>query len=619
MEAFVYTRLPPFRYDTVRLLEVLPEQPAQPLECVMREVQLSDNPIYMALSYCWGDPNVNRALLCNGKTLPITSSLFATLCGLRDPARSIILWVDAVCINQGDIEERNAQVVLMAQIYEKADMVLMWLGEGDFDSKAGLHLVEQLAKAQTQRMAKKDTRNRYQLQWVGLDSYGLPMSDDPGYSSFIRLVRRPWFSRGWVLQEATLAKDITVCCGSFRFQYHDFMLAWLCCAELGMLDDVSAIDMTRLFRVGLMRQAHAKGHKEELLTLLCQTRLSVTSDPRDKIYCLLGLACDSGAMGLDIRPDYNLDFESIYRDLTVKIIQVYSHLDVLCVPKHMESSGLPSWVPDWRAMSAAGMMTLTGREQNSDRVCKYRAAGDSKASVKFAGNRAILGLSGFSVDQIVECGGVETPEESSHETSTVRRIFKAFATGLNVRLQYINWKYVAGVYNREKYITGEDKIDAFWQTLTAGYYFGPVRAFDEKKALYKKWDSHLLTFGSLRRWLPKGIFVALIFLNLCLQGFRTFFALTVFLPLYSTGPGPFTNMMSCVLYRRVVRTFKGYMALAPASTREGDYVVLFEGGRLPLVVRKNEEYWTILGDCYVHGIMNGEAFDKDKCDIMWIE
>jgi hypothetical protein len=91
--------------------------------------------------------------------------------------------------------------------------------------------------------------------------------------------------------------------------------------------------------------------------------------------------------------------------------------------------------------------------------------------------------------------------------------------------------------------------------------------------------------------------------------------------------------------RVVVRTKQGYIGLAPETTRMGDSIVLCKGGKLPFVMRMNEEnqmivgdsgklsfvlwkkveHWVILGDCYVHGIMNGEAFDAKKCSTMWIK
>ena len=70
------------------------------------------------------------------------------------------------------------------------------------------------------------------------------------------------------------------------------------------------------------------------------------------------------------------------------------------------------------------------------------------------------------------------------------------------------------------------------------------------------------------------------------------------------------------LYRRIARTSKGYLALAPAATEPGDRIALLAGGRAPLVVRSKGDDWQLVGSVYVHGIMNGEAWDASQCAVM---
>lgn len=74
-------------------------------------------------------------------------------------------------------------------------------------------------------------------------------------------------------------------------------------------------------------------------------------------------------------------------------------------------------------------------------------------------------------------------------------------------------------------------------------------------------------------------------------------------------------------FRKLVRTARGYFGMAPMTVDVGDEVALLEGGRLPFVLRKRESSpnWELLGDCYVHGIMSGELFEQEKCEVMWIE
>ena len=87
---------------------------------------------------------------------------------------------------------------------------------------------------------------------------------------------------------------------------------------------------------------------------------------------------------------------------------------------------------------------------------------------------------------------------------------------------------------------------------------------------------------------------------------------------YIFVPCDFTEKMGCATNRRLVRTKKGYLGLAGDVVRVGDLVVLCEGGKLPLVVRKAGQMQKLVGDCYIHGIMYGEAFEETKCQRMWI-
>ncbi|KAH7384706.1 heterokaryon incompatibility protein-domain-containing protein, partial [Pyrenochaeta sp. MPI-SDFR-AT-0127] len=127
MEAYVYTPLS--TKDSIRVLSLLPGQPGDALRARLTEVQLSKQPVFSALSYCWGEPKFDLILECDAKWLKITKSLAAALNSLRDRTQPLPIWVDQVCIHQQDISERNTQVTLMGKIYSNASTVYLWLGE----------------------------------------------------------------------------------------------------------------------------------------------------------------------------------------------------------------------------------------------------------------------------------------------------------------------------------------------------------------------------------------------------------------------------------------------------------------------------------------------------------
>jgi hypothetical protein len=109
------------------------------IECSMKKISLNENPQYVALSYVWGSTAVTEDIVVNGSFLPVTINLARALWQLE--GLSDLLWVDAICINQRDIEERSAQVRMMGDIYRNATVVISWLGpEADKSSEAMIAL-----------------------------------------------------------------------------------------------------------------------------------------------------------------------------------------------------------------------------------------------------------------------------------------------------------------------------------------------------------------------------------------------------------------------------------------------------------------------------------------------
>jgi hypothetical protein len=120
----------PLEKESIRLLRVYPDDDFDAdIICDIRHVNLHDKPNYAALSYTWGPPAYDRAILVNNFYFEITSNLDFALRTFRKTKWQMI-WVDQICINQQDITERSEQVSLMWQIYSKALCVFISLGPG---------------------------------------------------------------------------------------------------------------------------------------------------------------------------------------------------------------------------------------------------------------------------------------------------------------------------------------------------------------------------------------------------------------------------------------------------------------------------------------------------------
>jgi hypothetical protein len=126
----------------IRLLDILPGDHDKFLECNLRVASLRSQLSYMAVSYAWVDERVDSSsqeevsIICNGESISISSNLHSALLTFRSTTRILPLWVDFLCINQQDIQERNQQVGMMRSIYANSSEVLIWLGP----NMAGDHL-----------------------------------------------------------------------------------------------------------------------------------------------------------------------------------------------------------------------------------------------------------------------------------------------------------------------------------------------------------------------------------------------------------------------------------------------------------------------------------------------
>jgi hypothetical protein len=206
----------------IRVIELQPGPNHTPLSCALKHHHLrSEDCRFEALSYCWGDSTDRSIITCNDTPFPVTKSLFGALKALRYEADLRTVWIDAICINQEDIDERNAQVQLMAKIYETAQEVVIWLGEEGGDSSPALELLTNIVAGSKMDYGDKGA--------VGLKhnlvTAGMVAKDHPAWKSLTAFLCRPWFTRVWVVQEAVMAQKVTVTCGNRRIDWNDLHTA----------------------------------------------------------------------------------------------------------------------------------------------------------------------------------------------------------------------------------------------------------------------------------------------------------------------------------------------------------------------------------------------------------
>ncbi|KAK4183909.1 heterokaryon incompatibility protein-domain-containing protein [Podospora australis] len=211
------------RLDTtqsqIRLLDLMPASGAdETLEIHLHHRPLDAAGDYTCLSYAWGDPEPVRSVRLNGRHFNVRDNLFAALLRLRDLDKPRRLWIDAICINQDDVKERESQVLLMQDIYSNATDVIAWIGEdnGEHDARA-------VAFVQTIRALCPDIGgiaiNPGTITWIEkVTPWGLVGSL---WLDFTALIERPWFSRIWIVQEVVMGKSVKVWCGHHQLDWMD--------------------------------------------------------------------------------------------------------------------------------------------------------------------------------------------------------------------------------------------------------------------------------------------------------------------------------------------------------------------------------------------------------------
>jgi Heterokaryon incompatibility protein (HET) len=194
-----------------RLLSIQPGTNTSLIKVIISTHRLSKAPEYEALSYVWGPPSLGgepNLILVNDSPFEVTPNLLKALSGLRSESNVRLVWIDAICINQEDLEERSQQVQLMKQIYENATRTVVFLGEASELSSPTINFIRSLKmKRQWNSSAEMEEfqhASENLAERVAKDEY-LQILTTKGL--FGDLLERPFWKRIWIVQEVVLGKS----------------------------------------------------------------------------------------------------------------------------------------------------------------------------------------------------------------------------------------------------------------------------------------------------------------------------------------------------------------------------------------------------------------------------
>lgn len=144
--------------DHIRLITILPGDWGLAIKLGIEHADINLHPKYECLSYAWGTDDHKRSVTINASSLPVTATLHVALEHLRHASQERKIWIDAICINQRDITERNSQVAIMRKIYKNATRVVVWIGPATESSEQAMEFLEMLATARKHHGSKFDEK-----------------------------------------------------------------------------------------------------------------------------------------------------------------------------------------------------------------------------------------------------------------------------------------------------------------------------------------------------------------------------------------------------------------------------------------------------------------------------
>jgi hypothetical protein len=562
----LYSKLDPLRRE-IRLLTIYSsEDHTEPIHAGLHVVSLYHHLQYEALSYCWGSKENQRSISLLGQEVKITTNLHSALLRLREERHPRILWIDALCINQEDVVERGSQVLLMENIYKSCKSCFIWLGEPNNKTSIAIRVL-------------RDWAEKGHLRDYNFGPKHIIAAAE--------LTSRPWFSRIWTVPESILPHKLDVICGEYTWPWSIFAdsakslekhLTSPCCSTHNDTANEHILEINKFIQaVSVIENSRdLYPRKRDPLTCLNSFRIRDATDARDKIYGLLSLIHLPHEKFVEV--SYAEPVEKIYTGICKKFIEHSGFLEVLKYvlrsvdepkksqsPEELEISKkpkhiLPSWVPNWRVPITEPWW----QQGRLNRYSLYNASGNQigkrhKPEFLDMAEKSVLKVNGISCSIVAGVGKERRADMGEELPKNWYDLAKASRGG---------GAQVVG--------------DAFFNTILMDTFVnlagGKVTSFRRAtKADYKeyqKWPT-LIVEGSWPKFTDRLHF----------------------------------SLETATLLRSFFVTGDGHFGMGPAGMKKGDEIFVLEGGRCPLVLRSKDQndHYTLVGDCYLHKFMDGEA------------
>ncbi|ETS87891.1 hypothetical protein PFICI_01719 [Pestalotiopsis fici W106-1] len=579
----------------IRLLEVLPGPSDTALHGRLLHTSLQDPVPYETISYCWGDASVRGTLMIDEFEFDAPLSSLTVLKCMRRPDAPRRLWVDAICINQDDIDERGSQVALMSQIYRQARTNLVYLGEEDEMTRRGLKCIRELLQEISDKTIGFSRFHRLMRSFqsdLRRDS-NLTMNCTLDEAGVLSLFDRPWFERLWVVQEAVLAPTSICFYGpSLTVGLVELLRAarWITYNRASisreMHDNENLNNAVDLWSLVDNKSTAGSGtsieppNDPDLSALLLLARHRLSTEAKDKVFGVLGLLSqqtDASEDGPDtslLETDYKKSQGRVFCDAIRYAIQELNSLRILeyvnhAIEPNVSSLGdFASWVPRF---------DLPINEEVEAEVLPPIFAADNDDGVNREdmeidlARPTMLSLMGYWISTIAETSDVFSSEIMKDTSKLVALLQK-----LPVM--------VRGAHAADLRMWGGDNtgIENGFSLMLAATLMGG------------NWNNQPVEDDDV-------------------EAFRTFLeALMAGSWTYDPNDPQWQCLESACRNRRFfVGKDLGFIGLGPSCMRPGDVVSILYGGSVPFILRNITEDmdaipdYLMLGAAYVYGVMDG--------------
>jgi len=571
--------------DEIRLIKLNPGTGDQSISCSLMHTSLNDLRLpYEALSYCWGDPRNRQDIFLHlsetdkisKSTLSIASNLYSALKSLRPqsgPPR--LFWIDAVSINQLDLDERSKQVARMREIYHRSSRVVVWLGDGNEDTKASIKTIRAISE--------RHERNKiHEFQGDELISLHEPLmnKDENGVSDFIdrwQVLESPWFRRTWVVQEVFNAGEVLVHCGEDTLTWPMLLRTNQCIRLSGALKMTNSYKALlppiyeSIFNSRILSGAdsHSSTTLGILEILVAGLDLDAT-DPRDKIFAMLPFRAEMDTLPAELIPNYHKPVAVVFSDFTRWWVMEHQSLRILSAIQALEgrtwlsnswdknrvliTPDQPSWSWSYRGQSrwALGILGLSTKDS-------YHACGTTKLDINLLNtslSSPLLPLAGYKIDTI----STITPYPYFQPPANHEALHRAYVSIFDPLSLTGKWLHQMGSKNDDTYTMDDNR------QLMSEHYYAHLEYASRTAAV----ECHDKCFFRTRE--------------------------------------------------------KGTLGLCPFGAREGDLVVVLKGGDVPYVIREcaagdgsEEVRYEFIGECYLEGYMFGFAVEEGEAQRLRVE